>query len=100
MVTLHRFGAGREAFLVNADLIATVQAHPDTVVTLTTGTRFVVAETPSEVADAICAWRAGILADVPGLVAGAAPLKSPPPRPITRRIDVPAEPARFAGVAH
>ena len=41
----------------------TVEAHPDTVITLTTGARFVVAEPPAEVVAAIRAWRAEILSD-------------------------------------
>ena len=46
---------------LNPDLILTVEAHPDTVVTLTNATRFVVGETPEEVAAAVRAWKASIL---------------------------------------
>jgi flagellar protein FlbD len=63
MITLHRLGHRHEPFLLNPDLIATIEAHPDTVVTLTTGARLVVGETPAEVTAAIRAWRAGILSD-------------------------------------
>ena len=63
MITLHRLGHDDEPFLLNPDLIATVEAHPDTVVTLTTHARFLVAESPAEVAAEIRAWRAGILSD-------------------------------------
>ena len=63
MITLHRLGHRDEPFLLNPDLVATVEAHPDTVITLTTHARLVVAETPAEVAAAIRAWRAGILSD-------------------------------------
>ena len=63
MITLHRLGHRDEPFMLNPDLIATVEAHPDTVVTLTTHARLVVAESPAEVAAAIRAWRAGILSD-------------------------------------
>jgi flagellar protein FlbD len=63
MITLHRLGHRDEPFLLNPDLIATVEAHPDTVIALTTHARLVVAESPAEVAAAIRAWRAGILSD-------------------------------------
>ena len=63
MITLHRLGHRHEPFLLNPDLIATVEAHPDTVISLTTGARLVVGESPAEVAAEIRAWRAGILAD-------------------------------------
>jgi flagellar protein FlbD len=63
MITLHRLGHRHEPFMLNPDLVATVEAHPDTVVTLTTGARIVVGETPAEVAAEIRAWRAGILSD-------------------------------------
>jgi flagellar protein FlbD len=39
----------REPFILNADLIKYVEQRPDTYVTLTTGDRIVVAETPDEV---------------------------------------------------
>ena len=63
MITLHRLGHSHEPFLLNPDLIATVEAHPDTVITLTTGARVVVCETPAEITAAIRSWRAGILSD-------------------------------------
>lgn len=63
MITLHRLGHNAEPFLLNPDLILTVEATPDTVVTLTTGTRFVVVEPPARVADAVRRWRTEILQD-------------------------------------
>ena len=63
MITLHRLGHRDEPFLLNPDLVATIEAHPDTVITLTTHARLVVAETPAQVAGEIRAWRAGILSD-------------------------------------
>jgi flagellar protein FlbD len=63
MINLHRLGHRHEPFLLNPDLIATVEALPDTVVSLTTGMRIVVGETPAEVTGAVRAWRAGILSD-------------------------------------
>ena len=61
MIVLHRLGHNAEELHLNPDLITTVEAHPDTVVTLTTGTKILVCEAPEEVADAVREWRAGIL---------------------------------------
>jgi flagellar protein FlbD len=61
MIVLHRLGHHDEPLHLNPDLITTVEAHPDTVVTLTTGTKILVNEAPEEVADAVREWRAGIL---------------------------------------
>jgi flagellar protein FlbD len=75
MITLHRLGHRHEPFLLNPDLVATVEAHPDTVVTLTTGARFLVGESPDEIAAEIRSWRAAILSDAlrgPEAFAGAA----------------------------
>jgi flagellar protein FlbD len=63
MITLHRLGHRHEPFLLNPDLIATIEANPDTVIALTTGARLVVDETPAHVTAEIRAWRAGILSD-------------------------------------
>ena len=75
MITLHRLGHRHEPFLLNPDLVATVEAHPDTVVTLTTGARFLVGESPDEITAEIRSWRAAILSDAlhrPEALAGAA----------------------------
>ena len=63
MIELHRLAAHseREPFHLNPDLIATIEAHPDTVVGLTTGTKVVVAEPVDEVVSRIRAWRVGVL---------------------------------------
>jgi flagellar protein FlbD len=63
MITLHRLGHRNEPFLLNPDLIAMVEAHPDTVITLTTHARLIVCESPEEVTAEIRSWRAGILSD-------------------------------------
>lgn len=47
MIKLTRLGG--EAFILNADLIKYVEARPDTYVSLTTGERIVVTESPDEV---------------------------------------------------
>lgn len=63
MIVLHRLGHNAEEFHVNPDLILIVESTPDTVVTLTTGTRFIVAESPVRVAEEVRAWRTEILRD-------------------------------------
>jgi flagellar protein FlbD len=60
MVELNRLGAHGEPVWVNPDLIATIEAHPDTVLVLTTGTKVVVSDSIDEVVDSIRAWRVGI----------------------------------------
>lgn len=61
MITLHRLGHNAEPFQLNPDLIVTVEANPDTVITLTTGTKIVVAEPPERVAREVKACRVEIL---------------------------------------
>ena len=61
MITLHRLGIRSEELHLNPDLIMTVEAHPDTVITLATGSKVVVSEAPDEIAELVREWRAGIL---------------------------------------
>jgi flagellar protein FlbD len=63
MITLHRLGHEVAAFQLNPDLIMTVEANPDTVITLTTGIKIVVAEPPERVAADLQQWRVAILSD-------------------------------------
>ena len=51
-----------ERFALNPDLIERVEGHPDTVVFLVDGTKYVVRETVDEVLLEIREYRAGILA--------------------------------------
>ena len=51
-----------ERFALNPDLIERVEAHPDTVVFLVDGTKYVVKESVDEVLQKIREYRAGILA--------------------------------------
>ncbi len=60
MIRLTRLN-GSEMYL-NADLVATVEAHHDTVVTLVDGRTYVVLESASAVVDSITAYRASVLA--------------------------------------
>jgi flagellar protein FlbD len=68
MITLHRLAHTDEPFQLNPDLIATVEAVPDTIVALTNGKRMLVEESPEQVADAIRDWRASVLAAMTGTV--------------------------------
>ena len=61
MIPLHRITQPDREFYLNPDMIQTVEATPDTVVGLTNGTKFVVAESPDAVARLVRDWHAGIL---------------------------------------
>jgi len=60
MIVLHRLGHSAEPFHLNCDLIVTVEACPDTVVTLATGARILVGESPEQITRAIVRWKADI----------------------------------------
>jgi len=61
MITLHRLGQATEPFQLNPDMVVTVESTPDTVISLATGSKVVVAETPEQVAAAIHSDRADVL---------------------------------------
>ncbi len=63
MITLRRLGHSDEPFQLNPDMIVTVESTPDTVLTLATGAKVVVCETPEQVAEAIRGYRAEVLGD-------------------------------------
>jgi flagellar protein FlbD len=63
VIVLHRLGHDAEPFHLNPDMILTVEATPDTVVTLASGAKVVVAEAPDRVVGEILSWRSEILAD-------------------------------------
>jgi len=60
MIILHRLAHSAEPFHLNPDLIVTVEACPDTVVTLATGARILVCEDPHEITRAILRWKADV----------------------------------------
>ena len=62
MIRLHRLSARAEVFYLNPDLIVSIDSTPDTVLTLTTHQKVLVADTPEDVVTAIHTWRASILA--------------------------------------
>ena len=47
--------------ILNCDLIEHIEVTPDTVITLTTGQRFLVLESPEEVVDKVISFRRAIL---------------------------------------
>lgn len=63
MITLNRLGHSNEPFQLNTDMIVTVESTPDTVITLATGAKIVVAQTPAEVAQKVHEFRASVLAE-------------------------------------
>jgi flagellar protein FlbD len=62
MIELNRIGAQHVPFLLNPDLIVTVESNPDTTIALTTGNKVVVSQSVEEVVAAVRDWRAGVLA--------------------------------------
>jgi flagellar protein FlbD len=61
MIALHRLTHPEQVFFLNPDLIQTIEATPDTVVSLANSSKFIVIERPFEVLALIREWRAGIL---------------------------------------
>jgi flagellar protein FlbD len=61
VIRLHRLGHPHEDYHLNPDLIVSIEATPDTVVTLTTGVKLLVSEAPEEIVGAISEWRARVL---------------------------------------
>jgi flagellar protein FlbD len=63
MITLHRLGHAVDTFQINPDAITTIEATPDTVITLHNGQKIVVAEPPERVASEIQTYRAKVFAE-------------------------------------
>lgn len=72
-------------FALNPDLIERVEATPDTVVTLVSGTKYVVAETVKEIVDEVCNFRAAVL------VASTVPAPARPARPHLHSVSAPGQ---------
>jgi flagellar protein FlbD len=56
MITLHHLRSA-DPFVLNSDLIEVVEATPDTHVTLTTGRKLIVRETPAEIIALVVEYR-------------------------------------------
>ena len=52
-------------YFLNPDLILTLEATPDTVITLTTGEKLMVRETPHELIDRFVAFKRRIVSELP-----------------------------------
>lgn len=59
-----------EALVLNAELIETVEATPDTVITLTTGKRLIVRERPEDVVRRVLAYRRAAYGRTPPKASG------------------------------
>ncbi len=60
MITVTRLNGPQLA--VNPDLIQRIESTPDTILTLVDGTKYVIEESPAEVADRIITFRATVVA--------------------------------------
>lgn len=58
MITLTKLN--KEQFVLNCDLIETVQETPDTTIRLTTGNLYIVRESAQEVVDATIKYKRGL----------------------------------------
>lgn len=63
MIILHRLGHQAEPFYLSPEMIVTVEANPDTVVTLTTGAKIIVNESPEVVVQRVRRARVEVLVD-------------------------------------
>lgn len=61
MVAVHRLHQPDSSLYINPDHIQLIEASPDTVLTLANGSRFVVAESPEQIAELVRRWRSSIL---------------------------------------
>lgn len=62
MITLTRFHQDNHPLIINADLIESIEAVPDTVVTLVTRHRHMVQETPAQIIELVIEYHAAIAA--------------------------------------
>lgn len=72
MIAVHRLRG--EPMFLNADLIESIEATPDTVLTLVDGRRIVVSDSPEEVADRIIEFRASVLVSAAEMRGGSTPV--------------------------
>lgn len=63
MIEVTRLDGSR--FVLNCDLIEVIEAHPDTVISLTTQKKLVVRETPGELVDRVIAYKRRIYTNGP-----------------------------------
>ena len=63
MIALNRLN--NQPIMVNADLIETLESTPDTVVTLTSGNKLIVRDSPEEIRNKIIEYKRHIYAATP-----------------------------------
>ena len=59
MITLHKLNGA--LVTINAELIETIESAPDTVISLTTGNRYIVKEAVADVVEKIVEYRGRVL---------------------------------------
>jgi len=62
MITLTKLSA--QSFVLNSDLIETIETTPDTVITMTTGRKFVVAESQEEIVEKVLCYKRSVFLPV------------------------------------
>ncbi len=60
MIKLSRLKSGDQEFVVNADLMETIEETPDTVITLSTGKKFLVEESMDELVRKVMDYKRAI----------------------------------------
>ena len=68
MILVHRLRG--EPMFINCDLVESIEATPDTIVTMVDGRRLVVSESPSEVIERVREYRAALVAAASALRSG------------------------------
>jgi flagellar protein FlbD len=63
MIRLTRIN--QNSLVINADLIEHIETTPDTVISMTTGEKFVVAESAQQVVDLVIAFRRSVASPAP-----------------------------------
>ena len=71
MILVHRLRG--EPFFLNADLIQSIEATPDTVITLVDSRRIVVADPPEDLVERIRQYRGSLLATAEQILGGDPP---------------------------
>ena len=56
----------KKQFILNCDLVETIESTPDTVITLRNGKIYIVAETPDEIVALVSEFRRSLYADLLG----------------------------------
>ncbi len=82
---IHVTRLNHSSLVLNNDLIEHIEVTPDTVITMTTGQRFTVLQTPDEIVDLVRAYRHSLL--IPDHLSA----DSPKLREVSRQLPVVAE---------